>query len=117
MSKESIGGAKNVKVSIATVANDNCPSCDKAVKDTDLALECEICESWFHIKCEDVSDEEYTFLGAHKSIHWYCNACHKSVASVSKLFSSVKQKVDSVDREVSDLSKQVILCDRKLSQI
>ena len=47
----------------------DCPICAKKVENGDLALECEICESWFHIKCQDVKPAEYEFLKEHKSVH------------------------------------------------
>src|SRR6267154_3424299 len=108
MSKDGRGGAKSVKSSaaaaasvaaapVASVMDYKCKVCDEIVKDGDFGIACEICESWFHIKCEDMSAEEYAFLDAHKSLHWYCKACNKSVANAIKLFSSLKLKVDNLE--------------------
>src|SRR5580693_4121381 len=58
---------------------DNCPTCHKTVVDDDWALECEMCDEWYHIKCQGIEEDEYDFLNKHKSVHWYCNACNKSV--------------------------------------
>jgi len=90
--------AKSSAANSAAVAKAICKHCIKSVESDELGLECEICENWFHIKCEDVSEEEYDFLEAHKILHWYCNSCNKSVANVIKLFSSLKVKGDGIER-------------------
>ena len=71
-------------------------------------LECEICESWFHSKCEGMSAEEYEFLEAHKSLHWYCESCNKSVANTIKLFSSLKTKVDTIDVKLNEICDGIL---------
>ena len=48
-----------------------------------------------------MSAEEYKFLEVHKSLHWYCKACNKSVANAIKLFSSLKLKVDNIDAKLN----------------
>ena len=43
-------------------ANKNkCPHCNKQVGDKENALECEICQKWHHIKCENISQKTYEF--------------------------------------------------------
>ena len=90
--------AKSSAANTVAVAKAICKHCIKSVESDELGLECEICENWFHINCEDVSEEEYDFLEAHKILHWYCNSCNKSVANVIKLFSSLKVKGDGIER-------------------
>jgi len=63
----------------------SCAVCSKIVSNEDLALECEICETWFHISCEDITKQEYDFLSDHKSVHWYCSTCNKNVAKVIRI--------------------------------
>ena len=87
----------------------NCPCCSKAVKEKDMALECEICDDWFHIKCQEISVEEYNFLSEHASVHWYCFTCNKNVANVIKLVSSMKLRQEKFEecmiKICEDLSK------------
>ena len=96
---------------------DNCPHCDKIVNEKDMALECEICENWFHTRCHDISDTEYKFLGAHKSVHWYCNSCNKNVASLIKMFSNLQQRQDKIEEDFINLRSDMdeILSDVKTS--
>ena len=53
-----------------------------------------------------MSDDEYTFLDTHNSLHWCCKACN--VATTIKLFSTLKQKVDNLEAKLNDT------CDGKL---
>ena len=64
------GGKKAViKTDGKTAADSNeegfCPQCSKTVKGSDSALCCEICDQWYHIKCQDISESEYKFLAEH----------------------------------------------------
>src|SRR5437868_10082172 len=107
--------SKNKKANVpkgataTAVTKYECLTCKKEVTDSHLALECEICEEWFHIDCEQVAAEEYTFLSEHKSVHWYCIACNKSVVNVIKLVSNLKLKVEKLDEQIG------LICDGKLT--
>lgn len=93
-------------------AEEKCIVCVKLVKSDDLGMQCEICELWAHAKCENISETEYTFLGKHKSLHWYCNECNKNVAKIVKVMSTVQAKVDKLDNDVTDIKKDVIRLDQ-----
>lgn len=118
MSKEGRGGVKNAKGAAAvssgaavvcdSVKSAKCKTCDKLVGKEDSGIECEICESWFHAKCEELSDEEYNFLHAHKSLHWYCTACNKNVANTIMLFSNLKLKVDKIEEKLDKICEGVL---------
>ena len=69
--------AEGSKLAAEEKAEGKFPVCTKTVTNEDLALECEICESWFHICCQEVTEAEYEFLTEHKSVHRYCDACIK----------------------------------------
>lgn len=48
------------------------------VKDNDKALQCEICDRWFHIKCEKMPSNVYDDMvnkEAGQQLHWNCAAC------------------------------------------
>ena len=92
----------------AAMSKDTCPHCSKSVEEDDFALACEVCDNWFHISCEEVSEDEYSFLKDHKSIvHWYCKSCNKSVVNTIKLFSGLKLKVEGLEENVSLLTKKL----------
>ena len=80
-----------------------CQKCCRVVSDKDFALECEISENWFHIKCEDISELEYKMLEMHKCLHWYCGGCNKSMMKVMKNMSVLQNKIEKLEVEVNQL--------------
>lgn len=95
------------KASNVDTSGDKCPQCNKDVSDSDKGLQCEICEDWHHIKCQSVTELEYKFLNEHKTVHWYCATCNKSIASVIKVVSSLKQRQDKIQEQVETLENNV----------
>ena len=58
------------------MCNINCPKfpcriCVKNVSDKDKAVQCDLCELWVHIKCNNLNYLDYRYLqNSNKS--WYC---------------------------------------------
>jgi len=48
-----------------------CPDCSKVVSETDTGILCEVCEDWFHPKCQKIAHDVYTYLGQNAGVHWY----------------------------------------------
>ena len=65
-------GTVSLQVAYTTVMN------DQKVTNKEKAIQCEICEVWWHCKCEKISDEGYTLLNC-ENIHWFCGACNGGV--------------------------------------
>ena len=36
-----------------------CPDCSKVVSKSDAGIQCEVCEDWFHPKCQKITDDVY----------------------------------------------------------
>ena len=53
---------------------DPCSICYKIVKTNQRAIQCDCCESWVHIKCNDISLTEYEHL-KYRSDLWHCLVC------------------------------------------
>ena len=64
------------------VEKDACGDCNKLVQDRERGLLCEVCNAWYHTKCQGVLTEVYNFLQKNDGIHWYCNGCEKGVAQL-----------------------------------
>jgi len=75
-----------------------CADCNKEVLDSHSAVTCDGCGLWHHTACEQVSDEVYAFLCAHRdpSLHWMCKKC---TVSFQQLFSSVR-RIDDAQRRL-----------------
>lgn len=91
----------------AKVKDGLCPQCKKGVTDKDLALQCEICDDWYHIKCQNIDESVYDFLGEHKFLHWYCKVCDKNAVSVIQLLSKLRLRQDKLEDELDKLKNEV----------
>lgn len=93
------------KVKVKTKAK--CPDCSKLVGDKDSAVKCEVCDEWFHSKCQNVPDDTYEFMMDNKSMHWYCVTCNKSVGKILKVLSKLEARQDKVEEEIAKLNSEL----------
>ena len=57
--------------------------CKKQVTKSDRGLKCEYCGAWFHIECENVTNEAYDFIENHgEQLHWFCKMCNSKAIEV-----------------------------------
>ena len=47
----------------------------KSVTKTQKALECDACKKWVHLKCTDLSDDQYIELGDNEDLLFFCLIC------------------------------------------
>ena len=52
--------------------NGICPECNKKVTYRSKGVECECCLNWYHVKCGDISDDEYRKIS---ETVWNCRKC------------------------------------------
>ena len=87
--------------------NGICPECNKKVTYRSKSVECECCLNWYHVKCGDISDDEYRNIS---ETVWYCRKCiairekNKSVQQ-AKLF---LRYVDDIVRTVEGDPEKVL---------
>ena len=61
-----------------------CGQCRKLVKYENPAIECEICQQWYHIKCQGIKKAECECIkgGGKKNylskLHWYCQTSEEN---------------------------------------
>lgn len=98
------GGGKKSKAKIEeeVEAKAECGTCKKEV--IDFGVECEICDTWFHSKCEGISVSAYEAMQENKALHWYCAGCSSGVV---KTWRKLKDKQDQLEREVNNLKEEV----------
>ena len=95
---KSVSEAEDAK--IANVAK--CGTCNKeVVKD---GVECEVCESWFHCKCERVAVGTYKALEQDKTLHWYCSGCSRGVVNTWK---RLQEKQEALEKEVVQIKEEM----------
>ena len=77
-----------------------CGKCSLAVSGRDKGVLCEICEVWFHAKCQGISDEAYKILQKEQSLHWYCKGCEKGMAKILETVTRIQKRQDQLEDEM-----------------
>ena len=87
---------------------DVCADCKRKVRRTDEAVECEVCEIWFHNKCQNVSDALYPVLqDKTERVSWYCNYCSRGAKPLMKKLQKLSVKQVKTEEEVKKISERV----------
>ena len=64
-----------------------CRICEKNVSDKDKAVQCDLCELWVHIKCNNLNYLDYRYLqNSNKS--WYCIECCSTIFPFNSLLNN-----------------------------
>ena len=61
--------------------------CVKNVSDKDKAVQCDLCELWVHIKCNNLSNLDYRYL-QNSNESWYCIECCSTILPFNSLSSN-----------------------------
>ncbi len=129
-SKEQVQGSQSTQSFITTVSPTNsvtsvdsstsepspCGRCRKLVKRGDCALQCEICRQWFHIKCEEVTKQEYKMMQEsnqpkqakkHIKLHWFCATCNCQTVDFMTGLSIQQGRLDNIERRVEGIENDI----------
>ena len=66
-----------------------CGVCSKNVNSKYMAMECEDCFTWYHMKCVNMSDKMYQVHMHHNSDKWVCLKCDLPNFTNSPLFTTI----------------------------
>ena len=64
-----------------------CKICAKNVQDKDKAVQCDLCELWIHIKCNNLNYLDHRYL-QNCDEFWYCIECCSKIFPFSSLSSN-----------------------------
>lgn len=106
----------NSKVDVS----DCCGDCKKVVTKTDDAVQCEFCEFWFHIVCQKISKNDYSFLRKQRGksqFHWFCDRCNNNSSNVMKLLNSITERQDKLENRVEHVEIAMATVDNTVSEI
>ena len=56
----------------------SCNTCKKSVNDKDNAIQCDICQTWIHLKCNTLNHIEHKYLQG-SSDPWFCLYCCRTI--------------------------------------
>ncbi|KAG7170761.1 hypothetical protein Hamer_G021696, partial [Homarus americanus] len=106
MSETKVSGDRRRKASVNKHGgknNEKCGECGLTVKDSNKAVSCDVCEVWFHIECEKLPEEVYTFMHDEEAegvLMWYCSHRKKGCAKLHKYIKRIEQQ------QVEQMTKQ-----------
>ena len=76
--------------------------CDKEVKNSHKALQCEICDFWFHIACVGVPDKDFPALNKRNGVHWFCKFCERGSKKLVELMNKMHTEITEVKEELKE---------------
>ena len=84
-----------------------CGRCRKMVIRGDEALTCDICEQWFHIKCERVTKTQYKQQATKgkSNFHWFCDTCNIIQSGVIKQLTILKTEHSQLKERIDNLEE------------
>lgn len=86
---------------------ENCATCNKSEGSSDDWLQCEVCDSWHHASCVDVSKATFDACKKIKNLHWICNNCNPQVIKTLKLLTNITARQDKTEQEVQSLQTEL----------
>lgn len=86
-----------------------CPDCQQTVKEEQNAVECEVCQLWFHQGCQNITDILYSVLTSDESgqISWYCNFCKRGAKSIMSLIKNLSVKQTTLESNMKKVTQRV----------
>lgn len=84
-----------------------CGRCNALVVGKDKAVQCEVCEVWFHAKCHGISDDAYKVLQKEQSVHWYCRGCEKGMVKMMEAIAKMRKKQEKLEEDVQKMAKEM----------
>ena len=76
-------------------------ACGELVSQNDLGVQCDKCDRWYHISCQEVPEPAHDALRDYgKILSWFCSECRvTSKKETAKLLTTLESKVDKLDRD------------------
>jgi copper chaperone CopZ len=97
-----------------TTSKDDCGQCTLPVTGKDKGIQCEVCVTWFHAKCQNVPEDSYKILLKDKSLHWYCKGCERGVSKILETLSGLQNKQNKMDEDIKSIANDLIDIREKL---
>ena len=70
-----------------------CGKCERQVADDHEAVQCEVCELWFHIVCEKIPYQVYAYMQDEDTgaqVSWFCIYCKRGCTMLQKRIKKLK---------------------------
>lgn len=96
-----------------------CPDCDKTVLENQRAVECDICNTWFHCPCQKVSAAMYKLLNSdeNENISWYCNGCKRGAKKLMSQIININERQNQVEIHMVEIEKRQDSTEQRVQEI
>ena len=76
-----------------------CPDCKLVVDDQSKAVECEVCDRWYHTSCQNISNALYEVLICEETtnISWYCKGCNQGAKRIMTKICKLNERQERVE--------------------
>jgi hypothetical protein len=65
---------------------------------------CELCEMWFHCKCQDDTDDIYKLLNQ-EIIHFYFGGCNRAVGKILKSVAELHSRQEKLQMKMKEVGR------------
>ena len=103
--------------SILAKVEEKCGDCDKCVTAKDQGLQCEVCNEWFHARCQKISEDTYSSIKNEDSVHWYCYTCNKEVTRVIKSIPRFQARQDKFEHDLMKCQENLALLQIEMKSV
>lgn len=94
-----------------------CGKCHGPVKEKDMGLKCDLCQLWFHGKCEKVTEGEYQMLmSIDEKVKWFCDGCKEKVENIQEENRELNERINIACNKNKDLMIKINQIERKLTE-
>ena len=106
-----------------TQADDKCIVCCKVFTRKDKTLQCALCDSFFHIACQDIDEHLYESILKDKKkpnpvIQLYCSKqCNKAVAKYMSGVVHLEKEVKKLEESVTRINEKVSYVEKNVSHV
>lgn len=84
----------------AAQAECRCGTCMKPFSSGEGSAQCELCDIWFHSKCQGISESMFRAMKDYGELHWFCKGCRGGAEKLLAMVSKMQTKVERIEEEL-----------------
>ena len=81
--------------------------CGTVIPDGEDAVRCDLCEHWYHHKCQDLSCEAFRATDKYEFV-WLCHECRPNLTSTLKLGKKIEAWIGAVESNIGNRIESVM---------
>ena len=78
--------------------------CGQHISDQEDSVCCDLCEDWFHPKCQGFSVEAFRALSEY-NFTWLCRRCKPNLMNVLKMVKKLESQVEAIEQKLMSALK------------